>query len=139
MELTANISGLNLNLASCEYVKNDSYTEDMFKESLLKQLKHEWKSYLEASHMLQDLYEEILMNYIREDIVEKTNSILESQNLVRDAFLLKLTGYLLAVAPEWMKGVASLDFNQSSGVFDIWKYDKDGKLIDEKPYTIENW
>ena len=43
------------------------------------------------------------------------------------------------VNPEWMHDVAKVAFNQSSGVLDIWKYDNEGKLIDETPYTIENW
>ena len=140
MKITANISGMKLELISRGYVKNEFYTEEEFKEGLLIQLKHEWKSYWRVVQMLQDLWNEASFNSVRnENATEKKAAIFESENLVRDSFKLKLMEYLMEVAPEWMKDVSSVDFNQSSGVLDVWKYDKDGKRIDDKSYTIENW
>ena len=83
--------------------------------------------------MLRDLW-----NAVSEGINART-SIYESEILVIAAFKMKVMEYLMMVNPEWMQNVANIEINQSSGVLDIWKYDNEGKLIDENPYTIENW
>lgn len=134
MELTANILGnAKVNVTAFPYEENEFYTEEEFKEGMLKQLKHEWQSFNTACEMLRDLW-----NGVYEGINART-SIYESETLVVAAFKMKVMEYLMSVSPEWMENVANVEINQSSGMLDIWKYDNEGKLIDEKPYTIENW
>lgn len=134
MELIANIlDNTKVNVTAFPYEENEFYTEEEFKEGLLKQLKHEWKSFHTVCEMLRDLW-----NAVSEGINART-SIYESEILVIAAFKMKVMEYLMMVNPEWMQNVANIEINQSSGVLDIWKYDNEGKLIDENPYTIENW
>lgn len=134
MELTANILGnAKVNVTAFPYEENEFYTEEEFKEGMLKQLKHEWQSFNTACEMLRDLW-----NAVSEGINART-SIYESETLVVAAFKMKVMEYLMSVSPEWMENVANVEINQSSGMLDIWKYDNEGKLIDENPYTIENW
>lgn len=137
MKITAIIDGSQFELFAEGYKKNEFYTEKEFKDSLLKQLKHYWESYNTACKMLSDIFVFITDN--TPNVTEKKAEILKSENYVRNAFIIKLMEYLLHIEPNWMEGVSCLDFNQSSGVLDIWKYDNEGKLIDENPYTIENW
>ena len=137
MKITAIIDGSQFELFGEGYKNNEFYTEKEFKDSLLKQLKHYWESYNTGCKMLSDIFVFITDN--TPNVTEKKDEILKSENYVRNAFIIKLMEYLLHIEPSWMEGVSSLDFNQSSGVLDIWKYDKDGKLIDKNPYTIENW
>ena len=134
MELIANIlDNTKVNVTAFPYEENEFYTEEEFKEGLLKQLKHEQKSFHTVCEMLRDLW-----NAVSEGINART-SIYESEILVIAAFKMKVMEYLMMVNPEWMQNVANIEINQSSGVLDIWKYDNEGKLIDENPYTIENW
>lgn len=135
MELTANIlDNAKVNVMAFPYKENEFYTEEEFKEGILKQLKHEWKSFHTACEMLRDLW-----NAVSKEDTDARKSLYYAENLVGAAFEMKLMEYLMMVNQEWMQDVAKVVFNQSSGVLDIWKYDKDGKLIDENPYTIENW
>ena len=134
MELTANIlDNAKVNVTAFPYEKNEFYTEEEFKEGMLKQLKHEWQSFNTTCEMLRDLW-----NAVSEGIDART-SIYESETLVVAAFKMKVMEYLMSVSPEWMENIANVEINQSSGMLDIWKYDNEGKLIDENPYTIENW
>ena len=135
MELTANIlDNAKVNVTAFPYEDNEFYTEEEFKEGILKQLKHEWQSFHTVCEMVRDLW-----NAVSKEYTDARKSLYEAENLVGAAFEMKLMEYLMMVNPEWMQGVAKVAFNQSSGVLDIWKYDNEGKLIDEKPYTIENW
>lgn len=65
--------------------------------------------------------------------------IARSINLLRASFILKLTEYMLMIAPEWMEyGVGFLDFDPPMmQEMKVWKYDKFGNLLSDEPYLLK--
>lgn len=130
--INVTVRGINYHIFSDDYVPNKNTTESEHFESLLKYLKHGWEVYCDGCRMLTRMYSSA------NGAISLGESI-RTQEALRDAFTLRLMRYILTINPKWMEGVAYVDFSQSNGVLDVWKYDRFGNLLSEDPFTIINW
>lgn len=144
-EMTVYIKGQKYKVVAILADKNSTFVSpEEWNDTSMKELVRCWNTYNAATTFLtgmMDMHEAAnpktqLRSVATEEVPAE---IVRSINLLRTAFILNLTEYMLMIAPEWMEyGVGFLDFEPLvMWEMKVWKYDKFGNLLSDEPYLLK--